>query len=89
MAVFLISVGEQANCFACVRDLKGAAMYEFCRQAKANTASSACRKIPSGILPEGKSWWAVTQVNYANDGHFLGTLYLPNLPPRRKVKFYK
>ena len=26
----------------------------FAGQAKANTASPACRKIPSGILPEGK-----------------------------------
>ena len=37
------------------QDSKGAAMFLFERQCprKAKTASPACRKIPSGILPEG------------------------------------
>jgi len=43
-----------------VRDLKGGAMFLFARikgylSRKAKTASPACRKIPSGILPEGKA----------------------------------
>jgi len=51
----------QASKLLCLRqDLKGAAMFLFeCephgRTRKAKTASPACRKIPSGILPEGES----------------------------------
>ena len=49
--------GSNTNCLVLRRDSKGAALYEFaCELAsrKASTASPACRKNPSGILPEGE-----------------------------------
>jgi len=50
-----MSNGSNTNCLVLRRESKGAAKYEFCRQAKASTASPACRKNPSGFLPEGDS----------------------------------
>ena len=49
---------EHTHCWVCGRQLKGAAMYEFACELvsrKASTASPACRKTPSGVLPEGES----------------------------------
>ena len=52
--------GEAGKLLCLRRDLKGGAMFLFARikgylSRKAKTASPACRKIPSGILPEGKA----------------------------------
>ena len=48
-----IGRGSNTNGLVLRRESKGVAMYEFCHQAKASTASPACRKTPSGVLPEG------------------------------------
>ncbi|MBI5045957.1 MAG: hypothetical protein HZC14_03095 [Candidatus Niyogibacteria bacterium] len=46
--------GEQANCFACVRDLKAEALRQF-REAKADAARRGRENFPSGKLFVTKS----------------------------------
>ena len=97
-------VGKQGNCFACARMrkaercfcLRGTAPKGKNREPGAKAHSCACRKIPSGILPEGESY---SQLFPRKRGfNFVGkqancfappfcTLYIKNIPRHKRGIF--
>ena len=74
------------------QDLKGAAMFLFERAVAAkgkNREPGLQENSVRNFIERQVPWWTVTLENYANDGHFLGTIMVTIVQPQKGAGCYQ